>query len=162
LNIPFERYQISNISLLHILAVKNLPSLIQTAVKVLLATGKVDVDSKDSNGQTPLSRAAGRGYEAVVKALLATGKVDVDSKVSSGQTPLSRAAGRGYEAVVKALLATGKVDVDSKDSNARTPLSWAAGGGHEAVVKVLRLHQRQIPLPHPPPVSIHPLYTSYT
>ena len=39
-------------------------------VKLLLKTGKVDVQSKDSQyEQTPLSWAAERGYEAVVKLL---------------------------------------------------------------------------------------------
>jgi ankyrin repeat protein len=39
----------------------------EAVVKLLLATGKVDADSKDSYGQTPLSQAAGNGHEAVVK-----------------------------------------------------------------------------------------------
>jgi ankyrin repeat protein len=39
-------------------------------VKLLLATGKVDADSKDDDdGQTPLSQAARSGHEAVVKLL---------------------------------------------------------------------------------------------
>jgi ankyrin repeat protein len=58
-------------------------------VKLLLDTGKVDVDSKDSDGRTPVSWAAEHGHEAVVKLLLDTGKVDVDSKDENGQTPLS-------------------------------------------------------------------------
>jgi ankyrin repeat protein len=41
--------------------------------------GKVDADSKDNGGRTPLSLAARDGHEAVVK-LLDTGKVDADSK----------------------------------------------------------------------------------
>ncbi|KAH0536092.1 hypothetical protein FGG08_006997, partial [Glutinoglossum americanum] len=107
----------------------------EAAVKLLLATEKVDLDSKDSFGQTPLSRAAESGHEAVVKLLLATEKVDLDSKDSFGQTPLSQS---GHEAVVKLLLATKKVDLDSKDSSfGQTPLSWAAENGHEAVVKLL-------------------------
>ncbi|KAI9765965.1 MAG: hypothetical protein M1840_006972, partial [Geoglossum simile] len=112
----------------------------EAVVERLLATGKVDVNSKDDEyGQTPLSWAARGGHEAVVKLLLATGKVDVDSKDNEyGQTPLSWAARGGHEAVVKLLLATGKVDVDSKDNwYGQTPLSWAARGGHEAVVKLL-------------------------
>jgi ankyrin repeat protein len=72
-------------------------------VKLLLETGKVDVDSKDTTGRTPLSWAAGRGHEAVVKLLLETGMVDVDSKDTTGQTPLSWAAGGGHETVVKLL-----------------------------------------------------------
>ncbi|KAI9773365.1 MAG: hypothetical protein M1840_007580 [Geoglossum simile] len=111
----------------------------EAVVKLLLATEKVDVDSKDGTwGRTPLSWAAEKGHEAVVKLLLATEKVDVNFKGSSwGRTPLSRAAEKGHEAVVKLLLATEKVDVDSQDWLARTPLSWAAEKGHEPVVKLL-------------------------
>ena len=65
----------------------------EAVVKLLLATGKVDIDSKDTKyGQTPLSWAAEGGHKAVVELLLATGKVDVDSKDTSGRTPLSWAA----------------------------------------------------------------------
>jgi ankyrin repeat protein len=124
----------------------------EAVVKLLLETGKVEVDSKDTKyGQTPLSRAAENGHEAVVKLLLDTGKVEVDSKDKDGRTPLSwaadgrtdgrtarlRAAVRGHEAVVKLLLETGKVEADSKDKYGRTPLSWAAVRGHEVVVKLL-------------------------
>jgi ankyrin repeat protein len=39
-------------------------------LKLLVDTGKVDVESKDSiNGQTPLSWAAVGGHEAVIKLL---------------------------------------------------------------------------------------------
>lgn len=38
----------------------------EAVVKLLLGTGKVDVDSKDEDGRTPLSLAAERGHEAVV------------------------------------------------------------------------------------------------
>jgi ankyrin repeat protein len=41
----------------------------------LLAIGKVDPDAKDQDGQTPLSRAAEAGAEAMVKLLSATGQV---------------------------------------------------------------------------------------
>jgi ankyrin repeat protein len=71
-------------------------------VKLLLETGKVDADSKDSGfNRTPLSWAAENGHAAVVKLLLETGKVDVDSKDSSGRTPLSWAAKNGHAAVVE-------------------------------------------------------------
>ena len=72
-------------------------------VKLLLDTGKVDVNSKDNYGRTPLLFAASRGREAVVKLLVDTGKVDVNSKDAYGQTPLSLAAWSGYPAVVKPL-----------------------------------------------------------
>ena len=76
-------------------------------VAVVLQSTRVDVDSRDSYGQTPLSWTSERGHEAIVKLLLDTGKVDVDSKDSDfGRTPLSWAAEGGHEAVVKLLRST--------------------------------------------------------
>ena len=90
-------------------------------------------------GLTPLSWAAGNGYDAIVDFLLTKDGVNPDLEDSQyGRTPLSWAAGNGHETIVKMLLDTGKVDVDVKDSqNRRTPLSWAARDGHEAIVKLL-------------------------
>ena len=39
-------------------------------VKLPLNTGKVEANSKDLNDQTPLSRAAEKGFKAIVKLLL--------------------------------------------------------------------------------------------
>jgi ankyrin repeat protein len=49
-------------------------------VKLLLKANQAEVDSKDENGRTPLSWAAGNGHEATVKLLLDMGKIDADSK----------------------------------------------------------------------------------
>jgi ankyrin repeat protein len=106
-------------------------------IRLLLAVGNVDVESKDRDGRTPLSWAAENGHEAVVRLLLATGNVHVESKDRDDRTPLSWAAGNGHEAVVRLLLATGNVDVESKDMLGWTPLLWAAENGHEAVVRLL-------------------------
>ncbi|KAL4894320.1 hypothetical protein BDV59DRAFT_16942 [Aspergillus ambiguus] len=108
-------------------------------VKILLETGKVDVESKSRFHRTPLSWAAANGHEGVVRLLLDTGKVDVESKDSRyGRTPLSWAAEFGHEGVMRLLLETRKVDIESKDSQfGRTPLSWAAEYGHEGVVRLL-------------------------
>ncbi|KAH8588312.1 hypothetical protein B0O99DRAFT_639508 [Bisporella sp. PMI_857] len=43
----------------------------------------IDINTKDSGGQMPLSPAAGYRHEAVVKLLFESGQVEVDSKVSS-------------------------------------------------------------------------------
>ncbi|KAI9778778.1 MAG: hypothetical protein M1839_007868 [Geoglossum umbratile] len=109
----------------------------EAAAKVLLDTGKVDLDSKAGNGQTPLSLAAYMGHEAVVKLLLDTGKVDLNSKDYVDETPLSLAVSNGRGAVAKLLLDTGKVDVDSKDYIGQTPLARAAHIGHQAMTKLL-------------------------
>jgi hypothetical protein len=93
---------------------------------------------KSQYGLTPLSWAAGNGYDTVVKLLLVEDSLDPDLKDSQyGQTPLSWAAERGHEAIVKLLLETGKVEVDSKTKYSRTPLWIATEQGHETVVKLL-------------------------
>jgi len=50
----------------------------EAVVKLLLATGKADVNSTDKYGRTPLSWAAGNRHKAVVKLLVATGKAYCD------------------------------------------------------------------------------------
>ena len=42
---------------------------VEAVVQLLLGTEKVDADSKDDDGRTPLWRAAANGHEAVVKLL---------------------------------------------------------------------------------------------
>jgi len=74
-------------------------------MKLLLAKADVDPNSKDNDGQTPLSRAAENGYEEVVKLLLAKVDVNPDLKDNNGRTPLSWAVANRQEEVVKLLLA---------------------------------------------------------
>jgi ankyrin repeat protein len=86
----------------------------------------MEVDSKDSCGKTPLSRAADNGNEAIVKLLLDTGRVDVNWKDSEGLTLLSRAKARGHEAVMKLLLSYNKGDTNLKDHD-NPSLLYVAG-----------------------------------
>ena len=107
-------------------------------LRLLLVNPKVDPDTEDSYGRTPLSLAAENRHEAVVKLLLETGRVDVNSKRGrDNQTPLSLAVVNRHKAVVKLLLETGRVDVDLRNNFNQTPLSLAVVNGHEAVVKLL-------------------------
>ena len=63
----------------------------EAIVRLLVDTGRVDVDAKDTGfGQTLLSWAARNGHEAIVRLLVDTGRVDVDAKDTRfGRTPLS-------------------------------------------------------------------------
>jgi ankyrin repeat protein len=93
---------------------------------------------KSQHGRTPLSWAAGNGYDIVVNALLKKDNISPLLKDSrSGRTPLLWAAENGHEVVVKLLLETSRVEVDSKDENSWTPLMWAIQNGHENIVKLL-------------------------
>ena len=83
-------------------------------MKLLLATGQVDIESKDIQyGQTPLSWAAEKGHEAVVKLLLATGQVDIHSTDLSGTTALQIARSFGRTAIVEILEKSGGEELGS-------------------------------------------------
>ncbi|TGO14326.1 hypothetical protein BTUL_0055g00160 [Botrytis tulipae] len=124
---------------MHITAVLGL----ETVIQLLLYSGKLEVDPRDSlheklnYGRTPLSYAAENGNEKVVKLLLDTGEVEINSEDQFHQTPLLYAAENGHEKVVKLLLDIDKVDVNFKNSEGKTPLSRAAENGHEKVVRLL-------------------------
>ncbi len=121
-------------------------------VRMLLATGEVDVNLGHNDGATPLCVAARKGHEGIVRMLLDTGKVDVNARTNSGRTPLSFAAGKGHVGVARMLLATGQVDVNAKaaarhvrfkadpDKGTWTPLQFALQRGHTAVAELLRAH----------------------
>jgi ankyrin repeat protein len=47
-------------------------------IKLLLETGKVDVEAKNTWGETLLSETAKKGNEGVLKLLLEASKADVD------------------------------------------------------------------------------------
>ncbi|KAJ4182613.1 hypothetical protein NW759_017119 [Fusarium solani] len=111
----------------------------EAVVKLLLATGKVDVDSKDKYGRTSLLYAAVNGYEAIVKILLESAQVEADSRDDSGRTPLLYAAANGYEGIVKLLLDAHRVDAHSKDNYDNTPLSYATQNGYLAIARLLEM-----------------------
>ncbi|KAF2174401.1 ankyrin, partial [Zopfia rhizophila CBS 207.26] len=130
----------------------------EAVVKLLLETGKVDVDSKDAEGRTPLWLAAREGHKAVVKLPPETGKVDPDSKDAGGWTPLSWAAEEGHEGMVKLLLETGKVDVDSEYKNyGRTPL--LCGLQRTSARRWLSYCTRRRNTPNRKKSNMYPIYT---
>ncbi|KAF1950654.1 ankyrin [Byssothecium circinans] len=56
----------------------------EDVVRLLLNTGKTDLDARDNDSETPLSWAARNGHGAIVKLLLATGYVNVNWKDTNG------------------------------------------------------------------------------
>ncbi|ORY18330.1 ankyrin repeat-containing domain protein, partial [Clohesyomyces aquaticus] len=72
----------------------------EVIVKLLVISGKVNTNSTDQSGWTPLWWALQKRNKAVVKLLLETGMFDIDSRDQIGRTPLSWAAENGHEAVV--------------------------------------------------------------
>jgi hypothetical protein len=112
---------------------------LEKVVKLLLADS-VDLDSKNTQGQTPLLWAADKGHEAVVQLLH---KADVNAKTNYEWTALLGAAENEHEAVVLLLLEH-MVDINAKDNDGQTALYMAAANGHEAVVRLLLKHRADV------------------
>jgi ankyrin repeat protein/serine/threonine protein kinase len=104
------------------------------------------VDRKDENGQTPLFRAAERGYAAVVRLLLDRG-ADAAAADNSEETPLERASTHGHNAVVRLLLeddASATVDDEAViRETVNKGLYKACHGGHWSTARILSAHSGQ-------------------
>ncbi|KAH8757821.1 ankyrin repeat-containing domain protein, partial [Hyaloscypha sp. PMI_1271] len=107
----------------------------EVIIELLLATGKVELETKDNSGRTPLSHAAQRGHEAIVKLLLEK-QANVDLKDENGRMPLSYATESGHEAVARLLCEQG-AEFEAKDRWGQTPLWRAAGNRHEGVMIIV-------------------------
>ena len=116
--------------------IASLYGLLSVIEAVLDLDESFDLNSKDDDGYTALSRAAQVGQVAAVQLLIERG-AEIESKNRWGRTPLSEAASCGHEAVVQLLIERDDVNIESTDADGRTPLSWAARYGHEMIVRLL-------------------------
>ncbi|MGB2866682.1 MAG: ankyrin repeat domain-containing protein [Sedimentisphaerales bacterium] len=106
-------------------------------VKRLLSEGK-DVNSRDSEGQTPLHLAANRGHKEMVEVLIANG-ADIEARENRySSTPLLNAAVRGRKEVVELLLSKG-ADIEGKNSDGLTPLNLTAAYGTAIHTEIIQL-----------------------
>ena len=115
--------------------IASLYGLLSVIETVLELDESFDLNSKDDDGYTALSRAAQVGQVAAVQLLIERG-AEIESKNRWGRTPLSEAARYGHEVIVR-LLIERNANIESTDADGRTPLSWAARYGHEAIVRLL-------------------------
>ena len=97
----------------------------------------LDVNSCDSQGQTPLHRAAIYGFADIVQLLLGhKADFEVQSQEFPRRNALHWAALHGHQAIVRLLLERG-AQVEAQDERKWTPLHLAASRGHEDVLKLL-------------------------
>jgi ankyrin repeat protein len=110
------------------------------AIPVLIRLGRLDIDFKDKDGQTPLIRAIITESEVIVRQLLEC-KADVNLKGKEGMTPLSWAMiignTTGNTAIIQLLLDTGKVNLHRKEKSGHTPLTRAMALGDNVVLGLL-------------------------
>ncbi len=93
------------------------------------------INAPQSNGETLLEAAAGKGQLAVARLLLDNGAA-VNGIKQPGLTPLHFAAANGHKTMVDLLLSKG-ANPNARTANGATPLDLAALKGYEEVAKSL-------------------------
>lgn len=108
-------------------------------VKLLLETGRVDVNLTDGSGRSAISRAVIAGDVEITELLLETGKVDLNSSVSDEmrRPAIFAAVASGNVKLVKLLLDTGQVDVNLVDKNGWSMIFMAVATGNVFVTRLL-------------------------
>ena len=107
---------------------------IPTVAEILLASGKVQVDSRSRDGRTPLSYAAENGNNGLVEVLLKHG-ANVNSQEKTGRTPLFHAAICGTVDVIQSLLVVPGLDGGVRDGWGRTAFGYALSNGYLATIR---------------------------
>lgn len=85
----------------------------------------IEVNTKDRDGRTVLSYAAGSEFVETVKLLLERQDIEVNTQDIEGRTALSYAAENGKWQTVEALLGAENIDVSRGDKEGQNPLSLA-------------------------------------
>jgi ankyrin repeat protein len=99
-------------------------------IKLLLATGRVNINALDEDRRAPLSYAAQGGHAEVVKLLLADPYIDLEARDHSGRTALSYAAEVGSRMATRLLLhnlstAALATALSAEDKKGKTPIDYA-------------------------------------
>lgn len=106
-------------------------------LKILLATNRVNIESKDLRGWTPLAYAAAYGQAEVMEVLINVLGIQLESRAQWGITPLMLAVIHGHEAVARILIEQESVKGDAKCDGESTALWFAVVHGHSNIAKLL-------------------------
>ena len=106
-----------------------------TKVQALIQAG-VNVNAKDSSGQTALLQATEKNHLEIITVLIAAG-ADVNLDENDRYTPIMRAAYAGHIDSVRLLINAG-ADLNRATNYGDTALSYAQQAGHLEIVKLLR------------------------
>ncbi|GAB1301453.1 Ankyrin repeat domain 29 [Apodemus speciosus] len=111
-------------------------------LKLLLNSGRVDVDCRDSHGTTLLMVASYAGHIDCVRELVLQG-ADINLQRESGTTALFFAAQQGHNDVVRFLFGFG-ASTECRTKDGGTALLAASQYGHMPVVETLLKHGANI------------------
>ncbi|KAH7128979.1 ankyrin repeat-containing domain protein [Dactylonectria macrodidyma] len=105
------------------------------SVSTLLSTKQVNLELLDSQGYTPLTRAASQGHLSMVEMLLKAG-AEVDAQGKDCWTALRWTAQKGYKIIAERLIHQG-ASVESPSNDNWTFLRWAATYGRGDIITLL-------------------------
>ncbi len=103
--------------------------------ELLIASGKIDINSKDSNGYGALAQAIKKDHSAIVRLLIDKG-ADVNIRTNAANTLLMLAVLAKNPGIVELLL-TRASDVNAQDHIGDTALMLAAGTAQNDIVEML-------------------------
>ncbi|XP_046326546.2 ankyrin repeat domain-containing protein 50-like [Haliotis rufescens] len=105
-------------------------------VRRILAEGTVDINSRGSNNETPILKAAWQGHHQVVELLVERG-ADLSVVDVVGDNILHRACDGGHLDIMKLVLTYTTGCVNGKGYCGKTPLMTAVGSGCREMVELL-------------------------
>ncbi len=109
-----------------------------SVVEILLQKRDCKVNLADSDGVTPLTKAAGEGRTVILRLLLARQDLDKNLKAKRhGSSALIVAAMNGHIDVMRELLSHGVVDMESQRLNGDSAMHVSAYMGHVKAVELL-------------------------
>ena len=107
------------------------------AAKLLIESGRADVNAKDRSGKTALMVAASYGYKEIVESLLAH-DADVKAKDISDWTALHSAVQSSQVDIIEMLIKKG-ADVNAVAKNGQTPYTMALqSAGRPEITELLK------------------------
>ena len=96
---------------------------------------EVDVNAKNSDGESPLQLAAQVGKKEIIELLISKG-ADINTKDDFGWTPVTEAAREGHKGIVQLLISHGAI-LNTMDKFGISALHFAAARGHKEIVQLL-------------------------
>jgi hypothetical protein len=114
------------------------------AAKLIIESGKADLNAKDPEGRTPLLVALTNAENDVAQMLIDKG-ADIKAKDKNDMTALHAALRGGQAEMAKQLIEKG-ADVNSADRTGQTPLTYAQQRGMVEIVGLLKQKGAKEPL----------------
>eukprot|EP01133_Synstelium_polycarpum_P007876 gene7876-9246_t len=91
---------------------------------ILDKENKVNINAKDSIGQTALHWACRNGHDGIVRILIKY-RANLNILDPQNETPIHKAAWKNHVDTIRPLVETGKIDLTIKNKDGNTPLQMA-------------------------------------